>query len=130
MYAACPKRERGTCYICRVMDHRKQLCPQRPITAKVRTSKLANTTTTTHLVQFDTSVIPCYIIEATLNTVGKVNVVLNTGSPLLFLVEALIKSNVAIRSCHDAVQFEGVNRSKINISGRSKQTILVAACEI
>ncbi|XP_076547015.1 uncharacterized protein LOC143305818 [Osmia lignaria lignaria] len=132
LYAACPKpkRERGTCYTCGAVGHKKQTCPQRASAAKERASKPPSAATTMHLVQFNTSVVPCYTVDATLDAVGKVDAVLDTGSPVSFLTKTLIKPNVVIRPHNNTVQFGGVKRSKINILRRLKQIISVADCEI
>ncbi|CAK9817732.1 Transposon Ty3-I Gag-Pol polyprotein [Anthophora plagiata] len=130
LYSACPKprRERGTCYICGASDHKKQSCPRYPTSTKERTPKPSTSATTTHLVQFTESVIPCYTINASLE-VGKVTAVLDTGSPVSFLSETLIPSHIIINPNNNSVQFEGVNRSRIKILGRLRQTLIVADCE-
>lgn len=122
------KREKGSCFRCGSTEHQKRDCPRQSTTGAVPT-ETSSAWKTTHLVQEKLELVPNFEVELKLEPTGEIiKALVDTGSPISLLSEFAVPESAEVEPFTSVNQFEGVNKSKINILGQIKQGIEVQGC--
>ncbi|XP_073986447.1 protein Dek isoform X1 [Rhodnius prolixus] len=129
--SACtaPKREPNSCFKCGSQGHQKKDCPRIGPTSRQLTEG------TTHKeigwIAESSSLAPTYEVKIKLEVNDvEINATLDSGSPISLISEHILPVNVIISPYTRKFQFEGVNKSKLNILGELKQNVSVNSIKI